>query len=77
VTGRTPPGHVGPIRLNKFDRAAIADYRVQRADVVLGDDLEHGLGQNPETVCHAGSNDDQVTFSAGTPLISAVNQDRR
>jgi hypothetical protein len=33
------------------------------------------MSVDPETVCHAGSNDDQVTFSASAPLISAANHD--
>ncbi len=72
LAGRAP---VAPIRLSKFGLAAIADTRIERADVGLGDNPGHGLGRDPETVCHAESNDDRGTFSPSALLISAANQD--
>ncbi len=73
LAGRAP---VAPIRLSKFGLAAIADTRIERADVGLGDNPGHGLGRDPETVCHAESNDDRGTFSPSALLIWGHHEDR-
>lgn len=47
--------------LDQFRTSILGPDWVQGADVVLGDNLEHGLGHHPESVRHSGSDDDQVT----------------
>jgi hypothetical protein len=38
-------------------------------DVLLGDDLHDGVGDDPEAVEGVGRNDGQVTLAAGAPLV--------